>query len=109
MLTPIKYLPTLEVGVGFMEKTCKTSAQLGKNTKGIRFLYEETIFIPHNPEPIEDDSPPDAGNFWRDFLINAVWVILVLLLFRSTVGGLFDGHAPDFDFVIKQIRHFGGQ
>ena len=72
-------------------------------------LYEDPIFIPHNPEPLEDDSPPDTRNFWRDFLINAVWMIPALILLRWGVGSLLGGHAPDFDFIDKLIRNFTGQ
>jgi hypothetical protein len=92
-----------------MEKPFKTSVQLGKNAREIRCLYHDPIFIPHNPEPIDDDSPPETENFLGDIISKAIFVILALFLFRWCIGGLLGGHAPDLDFISTLIQHSGGQ
>lgn len=100
-LTPLKHPPTLEVGVGSMEKSFKTSAQLGKNARDIRYLYEDPIIIPHDPEPSDESPPPTDSNALPVFLLVGGSIIALLCAWHL---------APDLlERFIKQIIHPSGK
>ena len=88
-----------------MGKSHKTSARTSNSRRpderAKQVLYENPIFIPHDPEPAEDSSGPADNNSGTGFVLMVGSLFIVLGLWWL---------APQWlGATWKQILHFVGQ